>query len=481
MNCTLQLSSCHKKKLYHGFKSLFRDFGQSEREPCMTIAAPPDRSAARLAHERRVRVIETVSSVINYDLMGLSCIYATLACIREAYRPRRRETLVYLIFVCKFTTDAILMPAALEHSVLVRALDIGRTLFFTLLATKEVADIYGLSLFEGFMWLTVANIPLSLVMGVSHQAGLLLFDRPPDTIYLTPLHASTFFSLAVFALQAVLLKGPIALAIKMIRRASKRFRVSYFMILFFVSAAFCISTYTLLKDFWVTDMRVLYWWLYPVVLVVSLPMGVLLILNVREARAQALLAERCLALTASWKERIERDFAAIERDKALFAGLDEKLLRLEGCVPTDFGERVRQLNERYELISRGVYCGDVAIDAILSAHAARLRELGATAYISVVAPPKNAPSQAPVLLALLDDVVTRAVLSRGAMGAELELRLRPLRDGLLIHLDLPASWGRLRLRRVLREAGVRSGVVARERVEGGRTMALILLEGVGAC
>lgn len=426
-------------------------------------------------------MIETVSSIINYDIMGLSCMYATLACVREAYEPKRRETLVYVIFACKFTMDAMLVPVALQLPPLLRALDIGRTLFLTFLATREVAAIYGLGLLESAIWLVMANIPLSLVMGVSYQIGLLLFDRPPGMIYLTPLHASTFASLAIFAVQAALLKEPIAWVIKAIGRASKRFRTSYFTLLLLVTAAFCISTYTLLRDLWVNDMRILYWWMYPVVMASLLPMGAFLFLHAREARAQALLAEECLALTSSWGERIRQDYESIKRDKALFDGLDEKLSHLEECAATAYGERVRQLNERYELIAHGTYCSDVAVDAILSAHVARLRELGATARVSVVALPADVSRWASLLLALLDAVSARAAWSRKAMGSELELSLRPLHDGLLIHLDIPASWGRLRLRRVLREAGIRDGVVAHEYVEGDRTVALILLEGVDAC
>ena len=202
---------------------------------------------------------------------------------------------------------------------------------------------------------------------------------------------------------------------------------------------------------------------------------ILLWLSLRDAALRAQVMADCAKLARDYEKTAREQLEVLGRDRAVLEGHERALMSLGGeGAPLELTARIKELERSYGRLSAGLYCTQPALDAVLTAGASRLRELGVQPIFTVAAVPVQTTTPAMTALALLNLAGDVAAHAEDARDAQVELRVRGIGERLLFRLEVPRTWGFLGARRFLRPVMNDPSSLVRERRQRDRRVVLVL-------
>ena len=312
-----------------------------------------------------------------------------------------------------------------------------------------------------------ANVLIGIPIGRGYFASILTVNTLTDA----GLHLLIFGALVAFI--AFLIHVPALWLLRRVRCMTGR----YWMLWFAVSI--CFIGYLVYAATW--EFAHL-WSVYPTstyILYSVIPpfvgLLILLWLSLRDAAMRARVMADCAKLARDYEETVRAQLATLDRDRAVLEGHERALTSLGGeGTSLDLTARIQELEQSYQRLSAGLYCIQPALDAVLTAGAGRLRELGVQPVFTVAAAPARTTAPAMTALALLNLASDVAAHVEEAQDAEVELRVRSIGERLLFHLEVPKAWGYLGARRFLRPVMNDRSSLVRERRHKDRRVVLVL-------
>ena len=217
----------------------------------------------------------------------------------------------------------------------------------------------------------------------------------------------------------------------------------------------------------------------PLVLIVIVVAAAVLLLRARGVRHREQAVGECAVLAASYDGAIRAQLAALEEELSVLEGND-RVLAVLGTDESEEAMEVRRLERTYQRLCAGAYCDRPALDAVLTAGAHRLHGMGVEPTFTVAGVPKQAVVPATVALTLLNIACEAAERTDQVDDEAVELRVRGVGEQVLFRLSVPVRWGELWARRTLHPFDVNGTMLVRERKQDGRTIVLVVDEGVAA-
>ena len=420
-------------------------------------------------------MMEQVFDVTNYVVLGLVLMYFNLLSMRDVYAPKRSLALGVAFYAVKFFIDYHLYALMPGMSDGMRMLGFSWGMLALCLSFPFCVMLFWGGVAELYVSFVAIDAILSIVQLTSFFATNLLLGKPLGTPFPESYGLGTVLCLAIFSGEYLLLRRPLVWMVRGIQRFPHRYQVLLAEIGFLATAGFVASVYMAPLDSGGTGVPVTYWVIVVCTLVPLLTVTFLQVILSTRARAQTAYMRRIDEVTLAYRERIAAQLAIAERDRALFDGLDASLVRLgEQSGSPELAQRIARLEEEYDRIAGGTYCDNPMCDAFLCAEADRLKELGVQPCFAVASLSPATAVRPQLVLILLSEVDRLAVRAREAAGSEVSLRIRSINDMMHVSLDLPSSWGRLRARRLLEDAGLGDDVLVSERVAGARTEVQVL-------
>ena len=424
-----------------------------------------------------------LSVMLSYYCIGFTGVIMGYLYLRDIFgKPRAwYKPVGYLLyFLVRFTHDIGVYYGGDEL--------VGPPVFR--LASVMVAYLWGLLSFVVIMWtfegdklkiLLVAffvNFVFSADLLIATMLSDLLMGLPLDGYAFTPFDASIVLAVALGWLLFYLFRRPTLEVSRWACDIAERHRTFLTLTMLVLSMLFLTYAAT---DAMYASGETLFVMLVIVAICAIVPIVVVQYLSSREAQVREQAIRQCVDLITGYDKQVKAQLALLERDHALFNQNREVLARLErGTSDPALRQRIRDLEAAYQCISHGTFCDQPSLDAVLVAYAQRLRDLGQECQFSVAVPGEVGLGHALVAYTLLDAAAAGARRSRGTQGSMVELRIRRVGDSLLYHLETPATWGPLHAERLL---GALFGTNVRgvhERVEGNRTVVLVLRAGDGS-
>lgn len=420
--------------------------------------------------------------VINYVVLGLALMYFTFVSMRDVYEPKHGLAPGLAYYAFKFLIDFLFYSMMPNMSDGLRLLGFAWGLLAICLTFPVCVLLFWGSTPGLYCSITAINAILSAAQLISFYVANLLLNKPLGTPFQESYGLGTLMSIAILTVEFLCLRKPLAWMAGGIQRFPHRYQVPLAELTFLATAGFIYSVYQPVPYASAVGATVTYWEVILFSIVPSLAIAVIQFSLSRRARTQTQYLRQVEELTLSYRERIRAQLAIAERDRALFDGLDTSLERLgQQDGSSELLERIARLEDAYERITGGTYCENPVYDAFLCAEASRLEALGVRPCFSVAALSLQTELSPQLLLQLLAGVDRLAARAKKAEGSEVNLRIRSLNDMLYVTLDLPSSWGRLRARQLLEDAGLIDDLLVSERVTDGRTEVHVFNQKEGSC
>lgn len=417
--------------------------------------------------------------VLAYCCLCLTNVTISFLYLSDVYGwPRERyKFIVYeLFFLLRFIYDA----HAYYHNPATTAEGVAIALiadFLSLLSFAVTMLVFGDDKLEVFVAAYVVNIVSSVMTGMSLVVGLILTRAPLDISFLKPFDASIVVAVVVNFLLYSVLRQPTLLIVHWICSLDRRY-LRILAILMLASTIFTTQAFVSALSLPVTTSSVT---LGLVSVFIIVPFVLVERLSEREARGRERIFRECGEFVALYNGKARDQLALLERDHALFNQSEEVLSRLKkGTVDATLVQDIERLEKTYQQISFGSFCNQPSLDAALASYAQRLSALGVQPLFSAVGVKSASLSYTITTLALLSVATSKARSTRHVDGSIVTLRLRSHGDGMLCHLQTPAEWGRLGLRRFLRMVLPEGAGLVKERIDGSYTTALVYVEDTGA-
>lgn len=427
-------------------------------------------------------MMEQAFVTLNYVVLGLVLMYCNFVSIRDVNAPKRSFAIGLAFYAIKFFIDANIYPMLANMSDMQRLAGfvwgmstIGACfLLCSLMFWGSLAGLY--ISFAG------VNTILSIVQLTSFYLTNLILGKPLGTPFQESYGLGTVLSLAIFTIEFLCLRKPLAWMESGMQSFPHRYQVLLAELVFLATTGFLISIYRPAASTSTAEATVTYW---KIVAFSAVPLLVIAILQIKlskKARERTLYMKSVEELMHSYKRRIYAQLAIAERDRILFDGLDKELERLgEQSGSSELRERIKALEDEYKRIKEGTYCENPVYDAFLCAQADRLERLGVYPRFSVAVVPPTEGVRPRIILILLSEVDRLAIHANKVEGSEVNLRIRSLNGMMHVSLDIPSSWGHLRARQLLRDAGYGDEVLVSEKVRQGRTEVLIMSQKEDPC
>ena len=214
---------------------------------------------------------------------------------------------------------------------------------------------------------------------------------------------------------------------------------------------------------------------------ILLGMGILTAWQAYDVSRRQKALDKCMSLVGDYDQRVRAHLATLEEYHTAFDGHERSLARLrEAEGDADVARRIQSLEQTYRSLCEGNYCDQPALDAVLTSCARRLGAAGVRCDVTVAGLSTASASSAMMAFTMMGMVADAAERSRSKEGKEnVELRVRGMGDRVLLHMDVPASWGRLRARRLLAPFCDDEVKLVSERRRGARTLVLVMMSEVG--
>lgn len=410
--------------------------------------------------------------VLAYCCLCLTNVTLTYLYLADTYgRPSDRYKFICyeLFFLMRFIYDANVYyqhPAsAVEGAIIVVIAD-----FLSLASFAVVTLLFGSDKLEVFIVTFVINIVTSVMTGISLLVGLILTRAPLDISFLRPFDSSTVIAVAVNLLLYPLFQRPTLVIVRWVRDLDRR----YLKVLAILMLASMFYTTQALTSMLSLPLATLSATMGIVSVCVIVPFVLVERLSEREARARERIIRECSDVVAHYNGEVQRQLDLLERDHALFSQSEKVLSRLkEGAVDASLLQSIERLETTYRQISFGTFCNQPSLDAVLDSYAKRLSALGVEPLFSAARVESASHSYTIITLALLNVATSKARSERHPEGSVVMLRLRSYGDGLLCHLQTPASWGKLGIREFLHTISPTAVGAVKERIEGSHTTTLV--------
>lgn len=420
--------------------------------------------------------------VINYVVLGLALMYFTFVSMRDVYEPKHGLAPGLAYYAFKFLIDFLFYSMMPDMSDVLRLLGFAWGLLSICLVFPVCVLLFWGSTPGLYCSITAINAILSAAQLISFYVANLLLNKPLGTPFQESYGLGTLMSIAILTVEFLCLRKPLAWMAGGIQRFPHRYQVPLAELTFLATAGFIYSVYQPVPYASAVGATVTYWEVILFSIVPSLAIAFIQFSLSRRARTQTQYLRQVEELTLSYRERIRAQLAIAERDRALFDGLGTSLERLgQQDGSSELLERIARLEDAYERITGGTYCENPVYDAFLCAEASRLEALGVRPCFTMasISPATELRPQLPLLL--MSGVDRLALRAKKTEGSEVNLRIRSLNDMLHLSLDLPSSWGRLRAKQLLEDAGFSDDLLVSERVSGDRTEVLVLNQKEGPC
>ena len=422
--------------------------------------------------------------VINYVLSSMFGVGVTYYLLGEVFEKRMSGMLWWSYFGVKGAGDACLWYAVHNGSAgtWVESLSITWTsvlavvsLMVVLVTFKgNVGSVGACSvicdLLAGVVtsssW-SLANVLIGIPIGRGYFDSILTVN----TFTEAGLHLLIFGALVVFITPLI---RPYALwLLRWIRRMTGRHWVLWFVVsICFIAYLAYVATWEFTRS--LPDQPVSAYILVGMIALFT-SLWILLWLSLRDAALRARVMADCAHLARNYEKVAREQLAMLDRDRAVLEGHERALMSLGGEEPSpDLTARIQELEQSYRRLSAGLYCTQPALDAVLTAGAGRLRELGVQPVFTVAAVPRRTTAPAMTALALLNLAGDVAAHAEEAQDAEVELRVRGLGERLLFRLEVPRTWGFLGAWRFLRPVMDDPSSLVRERCQKDRRVVLVL-------
>ena len=423
-------------------------------------------------------MLEMLPLTFNYVLLNVASVGVMFLLLSEIF-PRRWSIVWCVYFLAKAIIDAYLWyPGALEAA----------PAWVTPLATLWTASSSIISFiviclsFRGDYILvsTCAVLCDPLVSGMT-TAGLLVsdyvFGRGVYEGYFVPFVPHTIVALTTLVTLYLLIRVHIVRLMKLVCRSVLRHRLVWGSCAVAIAFMFAMSTHK------TSNFSSLSTNLFDAVLALVIFLTVVAIVVLRQSwqlRLRRRTLQDCLALSERYDRAVREQLAQLEQDRTALEGHEIVLERLRTQENRPAAERIEQLEQAYQQMSTGSYCEQPALDAVLLAAQQRLGEAGVDATITVAGIPSSVsvPVMEVLAVANLACEAARRAFDRG--DNHVNLRIRGIGNQVLVHLDVPAAWGALWVRRYLPMLDSHDTGLIRERKESDRRVVTVMCEGVSA-
>ena len=418
-----------------------------------------------------------VAYAATHMVVTLAGVWVTYYLMCQVFPRRHAPYLWFCYFIVK----------GFVHGVATLGVDLGGGASFELLVAIETSVTSVLSMLVVFYtWrgdlveLAVCAVTSDMFSGVfavlTRMLANALLGYPLDQGW-------TFMTLPSAALDAVLrvlavfaLRRPCVGILHFVRRAAMQHHLAGSLV---VAAflVFSVAEISMIPSY--QTLRVHHTFMELPILLVLVWTSILVARRAYDVSRREEALNSCVQLAGDYDRKVRTRLATLDEERGALDGHERSLARLGASVEdADLALRIRSLEHTYRMLCSGNYCGQPALDAVLTAGSRRLREVGVSCDVTVAGLSVSSVGPAMMAHALLGLAAEAAERSRsGGDGATVELRVRGVGSSVLLHLDVPASWGRLRARHLLAPYCGEGAHFVSERRRGGRTLVLVMMGG----
>lgn len=424
---------------------------------------------------------------LNYLFMTLVGVWVTYFLMGRVFQRRHAPYLWWLYFAAKgFVYGFLLSGAELEGAAPYQDLIALESSVTSILSLLVILYTWRGDYVEVALTAVVSDTLAATSAVLCRMLANVLMGYAPDRGWLYAPDLSTVLDVMLRVLTTMILQRYIVGLLHNVRRMSMRHHLAASCavaayLAFFAAELTISSRYERVGG----HLSYLEWILLPTMLGAAL-------LVARRARDMSRREEAlasCLRLARDYDRVVRAQLAEFNAGRFALEGHERSLARLrEGTSDHDVVERIRELERTYRRLSAGNFCDQPALDAVLTAGVRRLREAGVRCEVTVAGLPSASVEPACAALAMLNVASEAAERQRGRGGGRdrgarpgendegqvMELRVRGLGDRTPLHLDVPASWGRLGARRALSVLCREGEELVSERRRGSRTVVLMV-------
>lgn len=412
--------------------------------------------------------------IFNYLCLSLSGVWITYYLMSRVFARRHAPFVWWAYFVAKgLVHGALVCGVEIEGLAWLRDSLAVETSVTSILSLLVMFYTWKGDLVEVALCAVVADTFSGTAAVLAHMVANAAMGYPIQSGWKYNLDLFSVIDQVVRVTLALALQRPITGLLENVRQVAMRHHliasciVAAFLVLFAIES---VSPFFVPVDTHLTVVEC-------VLLATLLVTGLLVARRARDMSRREEALASCLRLARDYDRVVRAQLAEFNAGRFALEGHERSLARLrEGSSDRDVVERIRELERTYRRLSEGNFCDQPALDAVLTAGVRRLRGAGVRCEVTVAGLPSASVEPACAALAMLNVAGEAAERQRNRPDEDqvMELRVRGLGDQTLLHLDVPASWGRLGARRALSVLCREGEELVSERRRGSRTVVLMV-------